>query len=464
MKFRMLPVLLVGATMAWAQKAPLPPETDLSHDGWFAEMPPALAQAKKTGLDMLIDFGGSDWCVPCKWLKENILTKREFNELAAKHFVLVDIDTLARGLSPGRKARYIALQKQYRVGTFPSIFLTTPEGEPYAWTTYIPTGETPDTQALDAGVEQDKPEAFWAQIQPLIARGKIFRAGLAKAAGLTGLAKADALIDALSQVREDFLLWYYPARIGELRTLDPTDRRGFLAHLDGFKAYAELEEKIGGGYDLNPGVGVADVDQLIEKFHLQGETLQQALAMKATLLIRNGEAVAALECLEAFAAAQDHRGPFDRGDYMPITAAALAQFKKHVADGLANRQDVAAQYYALHQIFENGELPDRYKISCHATVTAAFQPKLAVRKPIADTYGKALLAATEGLQGEVRARALAKGLENSYFLNVGSIRIILMETIPALVGQEKASEILPDPYKSWIAPPPAASDRPSKQP
>src|SRR3954468_21917358 len=123
MKFPMLSVLLVCATMASAQtpaKAPLPPETERSHDGWFAEMPPALAQAKQTGLDMLIDFGGSDWCVPCKWLKEKILTKREFIEPAAKHFVLVDIDTLARGLSPERKARYVALQKQYRVGTFPS--------------------------------------------------------------------------------------------------------------------------------------------------------------------------------------------------------------------------------------------------------------------------------------------------------------------------------------------------------
>ncbi|MGC4081702.1 MAG: thioredoxin family protein [Vicinamibacterales bacterium] len=143
-------------------------------------MPPALAQAKKTGMDMLIDFGGSDWCVPCKWLKENILTKPEFNELAAKHFVLVDIDTLARGLSPERKARYVALQKQYRVGSFPSVFLTTPEGEPYAWTTYIPSVESSNPRAVDAGAQQDKPEVFWAQIEPLIARGKFSAPGWRK--------------------------------------------------------------------------------------------------------------------------------------------------------------------------------------------------------------------------------------------------------------------------------------------
>jgi len=31
-------------------------------------------------------------------------------------------------VTPARMARYLALQKQYRVGTFPSVFLTTPEG------------------------------------------------------------------------------------------------------------------------------------------------------------------------------------------------------------------------------------------------------------------------------------------------------------------------------------------------
>lgn len=36
----------------------------LSHDGWFAEMPPAVAEAQRTGLDLLIDFGGSEWCAP----------------------------------------------------------------------------------------------------------------------------------------------------------------------------------------------------------------------------------------------------------------------------------------------------------------------------------------------------------------------------------------------------------------
>jgi thioredoxin-related protein len=405
-------ILFLSATAALAQtpaKAPLPPETEMSHDGWFAEMPSALAEAKKTGLDLLIDFGGSDWCAPCKWLKENILTKPEFNERAVRHFVRVDIDSLARGLSPERKARYVALQKQYRIGTFPSIILATPEGEPYAWTTYIPVVESIDIRVVMAGVKQDRPETFWRQIEPLILRGKIFRAGLAKAEGLTGTAKADALTDALAEVRPDFLLWYHTAKLEELRALDPSDRRGFLAYLAGCKAYADLEDRIGGGYELNPEVKVVDVDALIGKFHLKGETLQQALAMKATLLVMQGELGAALGTIGAFAAAQNGRGPFDRGDYQPITAENLAALSRSVARGLAKPGDTVAQYRALHDIFEGQQLPNRYKISCHATGGSAFQPIIAVRKSMAEGFGRALLAATASLAGEAGGRTPAPG-------------------------------------------------------
>lgn len=461
-------LLLLSSTALFGQapaKVPLPPETDHSHDGWFAEFPPALAEARKTGKDMLIDFGGSDWCAPCKWLMEHVLTKPEFNDPASKSFVLVDIDSLARGLSPERKARYGQLQKQYHVESFPSVFLTTPDGEPYAWTTYIPGTDSGSLTEIMAAAKRDTPERFWAQIQPLIARGRVFRDGLAKAKTLTGTAKADAMIDALSEVRADLLLWYHADKVQELKTIDPTDHRGFLAYLDGCKAYAELEVAIGGGYDLNAAVQVADVDALVARYRLTGETLQQALAMKATLLVLRGEPQAALECVRAFVAAQETRGAFDRGDYMPTTEAGLALLRQRVAEGTAKPGDVAAEYLALHKIFEDQELPNRFRISCHASDTSAFEPIIAVRKPIGEAYGQALMAANASLKGEELARALAKGLEDTFFLNDGAIRTIITKTIPDLVGREKAADYLPVPYKTWIAParrtPPAAEKKES---
>jgi hypothetical protein len=431
---------LTPLTVSWAQapRAPLPPETDMSHNGWYAEMPPALAEAKRTGKDMIIDFGGSDWCEGCKLLKENILDKPEFNKRASRQFVLVDIDTLARGLSAQRKARYVALQKQYKVGTFPSVFLTTPDGEPYAWTTYIPPKEG----------ETDTPEGFWAQLQPMIAAGKAFREGLAKADRMNGAGKVDALVAAMAHVRPDFLDVYYPERVAELKKLDPSDRRGFLTYLAGAKAYNDLELKIGGGYDISPDVKVADVDALIARYKLKGETLQQALAMKAALLVREGKLREALGALQDFVAAQSTRSTFDRGDYLLVTPETIAKMKQRIAEGA--RGGRTAQSLALHRVFENQELPSRYKISCHATETSAFEPDIAVRKSLANIYGKALLESTASLHGEERAKALGKGLKDTAFLNNGPIRTILLETLPSLVGRENTPNYLPEPYRSWV--------------
>jgi hypothetical protein len=101
-------------------------------------------------------------------------------------------------------------------------------------------------------------------------------------------------------------------------------------------------------------------------------------------------------------------------------------------------------------VFENQELPSRYKISCHATETSAFEPDLAVRKPLANIYGKALLESTASLKGEERAKALGKGLKDTAFLNNGPIRTILLETLPSLVGREKTPNYLPEPYRCWV--------------
>ena len=109
-----------------------------------------------------------------------------------------------------------------------------------------------------------------------------------------------------------------------------------------------------------------------------------------------------------------------------------------------------ARALALHRMFENQELPSRYKISCHATETSAFEPVVAVRRSLAETYGKALLESTASLQGEERAKALGKGLEGTSFLNNGAIRTILLETLPSLVGSANTPKYLPEPYRSWV--------------
>jgi hypothetical protein len=61
-------------------------------ESWYVEFEDGQVAAKAHGKDLLIDFGGSDWCMPCKWLKDRVLSKPEFIERASGAFVLVDID------------------------------------------------------------------------------------------------------------------------------------------------------------------------------------------------------------------------------------------------------------------------------------------------------------------------------------------------------------------------------------
>ena len=46
-------------------------------EAWYLEFEAARAAAEAGGKDLLIDFGGSDWCWPCKLLKERVFSKQE---------------------------------------------------------------------------------------------------------------------------------------------------------------------------------------------------------------------------------------------------------------------------------------------------------------------------------------------------------------------------------------------------
>src|SRR6516165_8692992 len=60
--------------------------------GWLTDLPKAQAKAKAENKLVLMDFNGSDWCPPCKALRKNVLSTKEFEDYAKKNLVLVDVD------------------------------------------------------------------------------------------------------------------------------------------------------------------------------------------------------------------------------------------------------------------------------------------------------------------------------------------------------------------------------------
>jgi thiol-disulfide isomerase/thioredoxin len=397
---------------------------------WFAEYDQALAVAQREGKDLLIDFGGSDWCAPCQWLKRSILSRPEFSARAAKHFVLVDIDDLARKPMPaGRKERYRKLQQRYGIETFPSVVLATADGRPYARTTYHPA--------------ITKPEAYWKHLQPLRQRGRDLRAALKRAGKLDGSARAAALAAGLAEVPADFVLRCYQDRVQELRRLDPNDRTGYLAFLDGRKALAALQGRV-----QKRGLRAPDrtaVDTLIKERHLRGETLQDALLLRALAQAKAGRPQVALRSFEALLAEQPRRTCFDWGDFVPLDAPAIKAVRKQIARGQKDPADALSQYHALHRIFEF-ELPDRHELCCGH----GFRPKFLARGLLGDAYGQLLIDKTAKLQGEARARALGQGLEGTSFSRLGPIAQILDKLMPDLVGREASARYLPESYRGSV--------------
>jgi thiol-disulfide isomerase/thioredoxin len=397
---------------------------------WVAEYAEAQAIAQREGKDLLIDFGGSDWCAPCQWLKTRILSRPEFSKQAAKHFVLVDIDDLARKPMPaGRKERYRKLQERYGIEAFPSVVLATADGRPYARTTYHPAITTP------AG--------YWDHLQPLRRRGAVLRAALERAGKLEGSARAAALADGLAEVPADFVLRFYGDRVEELRRLDPRDSTGYLAFLDGRKALLALQARVEkGGL---PALDLTALDTLIKERHLRGETLQDALLLRALAEARAGRPQDALHSFEALLAEQSRRTRFDRGDFVPLDAAAIETVGKRIARGKKDPADALAQYHALHRIFEF-EFPDPNEVCCGH----GFRPKFLARGLLGETYGQLLIDTTAKMQGEARARALGQGLEGTGFWRQGPIAQIVDKLIPDLVGREAAARYLPESYRHWL--------------
>ena len=415
-------------------------------EAWFVEFEPAQAAARHENKDLLIDFGGSDWCEPCLLLKERVFTKDAFIERARGVFILLDIDYPYRNpIAEDRKQRYEKLQKRYGIDTFPSIVLASPDGRPYARTRY------------HEGI--DNPEAFWTHLQPLRRQGDLLKAALKRAEGLEGLERANAIVDGLSEIHPGFVPLFYSDRLKELRELDPSDTTGYRAFLDGRKAVDAMQATLNDP-EKKAGVHVSDVDAMIANAKLRGETLQAALVIRALLQTLDDRPMEAFDSFAAVLAAQDTRTRFDQGVYVPLDAASIRNVSARIEQGKTDPSNKRQIYYALHRIFEF-DLPSSDQWGCGL----GFQARISARQPLSDLYGNALLKSTEGLQGKERARALGDGLKGTHFVYHSQI-LKIVEMIAQLVGKEHANDYLPDenmypegfPYKGvpyyldWLGP------------
>ncbi len=118
----------LGTLAVRAEESPSP---------WQTNFEAAKAAAKTDGKKLFVLFTGSDWCVFCKMLKEEVLDKDAFKTEAPKTFVLVELDfPRSFELPKELQEQNEKLQEHYKIGGFPTVLLMDPEGQPIAQTGY----------------------------------------------------------------------------------------------------------------------------------------------------------------------------------------------------------------------------------------------------------------------------------------------------------------------------------------
>jgi len=91
---------------------------------WYTDVTQANAVSKTTGKPIFALFTGSDWCIWCKRLQQNVLAKPEFIEWAKKNVVLLELDYPRTKQQPAElKAQNQQLLQQFKVQGFPTVWM-----------------------------------------------------------------------------------------------------------------------------------------------------------------------------------------------------------------------------------------------------------------------------------------------------------------------------------------------------
>jgi len=118
------------------------PTTDKYEIGtWTEDWDVAIAAAKEMQRPVLINFTGSDWCVWCFRLRDEVFVTDEFMDYAKENLVLLKLD-FPRKLQQSEAliAQNQMLQRQFAIQGYPTIILADQTGQEINRTGYQPGG------------------------------------------------------------------------------------------------------------------------------------------------------------------------------------------------------------------------------------------------------------------------------------------------------------------------------------
>ena len=120
--------------------------------GFTDDFDAALKKAAAENKTVFALFTGSDWCIWCKRLEGEILSKKEFSDNVGKTFVPVFLDFPSdKSLVPEATAkRNKELAKKYEVRGYPSVLILDAKGEVLAETGYDKCGPVKYLEKLNS--------------------------------------------------------------------------------------------------------------------------------------------------------------------------------------------------------------------------------------------------------------------------------------------------------------------------
>jgi len=237
---------------------------------WVTDWEAAKAQAAKEKKTLLIDFSGSDWCSWCIKLDKEVFAQDAFQAVAKDKYVMVLLDYPRdkSGQSEELQAQNKKLQKEFQVRGYPSVYLATADGAPFAKTGYQAGG----------------PEAYLKHLDGFMAKRAEVAKLEASLANAKGLERAKVLDELCTKMTMDTPK--KAAYAAEILTLDADNKAGLKSK---YLAKKMMQEAMGLLQQRKSDEAKAVLDKALALEGLPADGRQEVLFLKSQVLFGAGD-------------------------------------------------------------------------------------------------------------------------------------------------------------------------------
>jgi len=122
---------------------------------WLTSYTAAIAESKKSGKPVMINFTKKNWSIRCIKLREEVFSKAEFKRWASDKVVLLELDFPRSGATATAKS----LASKYGVKSYPTIMFINAEGEILGKTGYVHGGPSKWLGGANISLANKSPKA-----------------------------------------------------------------------------------------------------------------------------------------------------------------------------------------------------------------------------------------------------------------------------------------------------------------